>query len=124
MNFNGIIKLIKRFRGITVTPLEITAQWFDGYGIHMFTIAWSYKGALCTVGSSKALFCIHMNTDRDRGGKAFVFYMNLLFFPVQLGRITVMPKKDLCENCDDLCETKEFYTNDTPYCCDYCQDKL
>ena len=112
------LKLLRRFRGISVSFLKLQLNEWDGYGISFLTIA-IFRGG-CS--SSRAFFFINIYTDHSMRGKEIRIMGGIFFMYRKLYSKVIRNKKDRCEQCGDFCETKEFYDGDIPYCSEECKD--
>lgn len=117
-----MIQKIKLFRGIGIEIIGIAANEFDGYGLSILQVTISYKGEVCTISKSASLFTINFMPVFKNGGKKIDMFFGILFTSYTVCSITVVPEKDRCVTCGDVCETKEFYINQVPFCNSYCQE--
>ena len=116
-----IINQIRRFRGLDIDLFSIYATEFGGYGFNLLQIAWSYRGGICTMGNNSSLLALRLSKYYNDGGMERRLYASILFVSFKILHVQVIPKKDKCIICDELCETKEFYSDENPYCDMYCQ---
>lgn len=112
------LKSLRKFRGISVTLLKIQLNSWDGYGFYFLSIK-KYVGGTC---SSRALIFMNVYVEHSCGGIEVRIMAGIFFLYWKVWSKIIVPKKDRCEQCDDLCETKEFYVGDVPYCSEGCRD--
>lgn len=113
-----LLKSLRKFRGISISFLKLQLNEWDGYGISFITIS-IFKGGCST---SKSVLFINIYTDHSSGGKEIRIMGGIFFMYRKLWSKVIRNKKDRCEQCDDFCETKEFYDKDISYCSEECRD--
>lgn len=118
MNLNKNKKWFKKFRGISIVPIRIQLNEWDGYGIHILILG-IFKGGSIT---EKSLLFLNIYPEYSNGGKEIRIMGGFFFMYRKLWSKVLRNKKERCEQCDDLCQTKEFYKGDIPYCSEGCRD--
>ena len=111
----------KRFGGVAFSLLELRANSFDGYGITFFTIRWDWL-KIVTMSNSYSLLFFNVVKVREYGGEELRVRAGILFmFFGTIYSKVLKPRKAICDNCADYCETTEHYVGDTPYCSTLCK---
>lgn len=118
-----LLKAIRSFTGIKIVPLKIQACNADGYGIAVLTITF-YSKKVVTVARDYSLFFFNFFMKHKKRGKRLELRAGILFFNGLVWSKIIKPEQDFCLNCDTYCETKEFYKDGQPYCCEWCQPKI
>lgn len=113
---------IRRFRGVNIHLLDITATWFDGYGVAVLEVTWQWMGKVCTTAYNRELFKIHLSVDRYNGCEKLLLAVSLLFFSKSFTLKVLKDGPQDCLWCGDTCNTKEFYdTEGRPFCSPGCR---
>lgn len=112
------LKSLKKFRGIGISLLKIHLSDWDGYGFS-FLLVKIFMGGSC---SERSLFFINVYPESSMGGKEIRIMGGIFFIYRKLWAKVIIPKKDRCAQCEDLCSSKEFYVGEIPFCSDECAD--
>lgn len=118
MQLNKIFKWCKKINGISIVPIRIHFNNWDGYGFNLLTIG-LFRGG-CIYERSAIFFNVF--ADYSMRGKEVRIMGGVFFMGWKLWSKVIRNKKDRCEQCDNWCETKEFYDGDIPYCSEACRD--
>lgn len=121
MLFTFYPKKIRKFRGLIFTPFHLKLSSFDGFGFSFMEFEIQSQGKVCVIGYSRELLGIHFGKCYQNDGCSFNIRANIFFIPINWKKVLI-EEKDRCRNCDDLCQTKQFYEKGTPYCCVYCAE--
>lgn len=117
-----ILERIKNFRGIKIQLLTIRTNRFDGYGLSIFELQWSWKGKVCLISNSKTFFHFNFSTDYSKRCRELRLFVGIFFMTKKMWSKIIIPKKDNCDCCGDYCDTKEYYKNKVPYCSEECAE--
>jgi len=110
-----------KFGGLNISLFEIRATRFDGYGITVFNIKYNIIERV-TMSYHRSLLHFNFYKDTSQKGMEFRIMFGALFCKAfRIFDWIVKPKKDICHDCGNYCETKEFYDKDIPYCSKVCQ---
>jgi hypothetical protein len=118
----AISKRLSKFRGIGISPFNIQALWFDGYGFSILKIRFDKKGKMCTMTNTYSLFNFNVKKSYDRGGSDWVLSITILFYRFKNIVRQINPKQNICDNCSELCESTDFDKDGKHYCCNWCRD--
>ena len=111
----------EKFAGIGFKLLTIRANEFDGFGMSFFEIKWNTV-KLVTISHSKTLLHFNFYMKHNNGGKELCLYGGVFFFSFKLFSKILIPKKDRCVICGELCMTNAYYNDNVSYCSAYCRD--
>ena len=119
----GMINKLRKLRGISATPLKVSFNQFEGSGATLLTLSFLSKGSMCFSSLERCLFHIGISSDHPNRGHIVNLRMCIMFFPgFQIYSWILKHPLDRCVSCDDLCLTKDHYSNDTPYCSTDCKE--
>lgn len=116
MKWKPLLRKIKSFRGVKFELGEIRLTAFDGYGFSILSFYYNYVN-MVTMSDGGSIFSINLHKSREYGGVDWNLRIQIFFFGFLVYRWVIVPRKDSCKECYALCNTKEFYYNDTPFCC-------
>lgn len=117
---NKPTEIKKRFTGIGIGLFEIRANNFDGYGISILSIkiVWTKN---VTMSSIVPLMYFNFYKNHERGGIELCLFAGILWLRGKVWSKVIKKKTDFCENCGAVCQTREFYKNDIPFCDEFCK---
>ena len=99
----AIRERLSKFRGIGISPFNIQALWFDGYGFSILKIRFDKKGKMCTMTNTYSLLNFNIKKSYDRGGSYWVLSITILFYRFKNIIREITPKQNICDNCSELC---------------------
>jgi len=100
---------LKQFRGIEFELASCTLNQFDGYGITIFRIGWSWANGI-TWSDGATLFYINWQKHFEYRGEEWTLTASFFFKRFKLYTWVIVPRQKYC----DLHE--EYYTETCPYC--------
>lgn len=117
----GLLKDIKSFRGIGITPISFDANQWNGLCITLLSLKLVFAGNMAMSSTSSALALFYCNKQYSKGGETLVIRVGIFFMAWEIYRKVLKPEKEDCAYCGDQCDNP-IISNDKTFCSENCKE--